>query len=202
MSPSTGPFMEQKHEPTVVSPFAYPLADFYAQARRPLPLVNAVLPEEVPQPYRDLLVHQNDMTPTLERFHGRPIHLRVLHHQQRDDFYFREVVLVLDGTGAPVEFGAIKINLGLCKASARKLILEQHLPLGHILSDCHVAHSCRPKAFLRIESDDHIGAALNLAKPALLYGRRNTLTDPQGRPLAEVVEILPPAEPGAEHPAV
>jgi hypothetical protein len=30
-----------------------------------------------------------------------------------------------------------------------------------------------------------------------LYGRRNVLSDPDGRPLAEVVEILPPAEPTA-----
>jgi len=27
-----------------------------------------------------------------------------------------------------------------------------------------------------------------------LYGRRNTLFDPQERPLAEIVEILPPAQ--------
>jgi len=27
----------------------------------------------------------------------------------------------------------------------------------------------------------------------VLYGRRNTLFDPQQRPLAEIVEILPPA---------
>lgn len=195
MNAPAGHTQEQNHEPTVVSPFAYPLDDFYAQARRPLPPVEAVAPENVPQPYRELLVHQDDMTPTLERFHRRPIHLRVLHHQQRDKFYFREVVLVLDETDVPVEFGAIKINLDLFKPAARRLILDQHLPLGHILADCHVAHNSRPKAFLRIESDDYIGSALNLAKPGLLYGRRNTLTDPQGRPLAEIVEILPPATP-------
>ena len=48
----------------------------------------------MPEPYRSLLAHNNDMTPTLSAFHARVIHLRVLSRQQRDDFYFREVVLV------------------------------------------------------------------------------------------------------------
>ena len=32
----------------------------------------------VPEPYRGLLVHEKDMTPTLEAFHGGDIHLRIL----------------------------------------------------------------------------------------------------------------------------
>ena len=34
--------------------------------------------EEMPEPFKSLLVHGNDMTPTLESFHGRCVHLRVL----------------------------------------------------------------------------------------------------------------------------
>ena len=52
-----------------------------------------------------------------------------------------------------------------------------------------------PKAFLQVISDDRIGHALQLAVPQVLYGRRNTLTDLQQRPLAEIVEILPPEKP-------
>ena len=35
---------------------------------------------------------------------------------------------------------------------------------------------------------------LKLRQAQLLYGRRNTLFDPQGRRLAEIVEILPPIQ--------
>ena len=38
-----------------------------------------------------------------------------------------------------------------------------------------------------------INEALKLSGAHVLFGRRNTLFDPQGNPLAEIVEILPPA---------
>jgi chorismate-pyruvate lyase len=176
-----------------VLPIAYPLDDFYAQAGRALPPIEAVAGDDVPEPYKSLLVHQDDMTPTLEKFHGERIHLAVLSRQQRDDFYFREVVLLLDKSDKPVEFGAIKINLALFPSAARKEILEERRPLGTLLGDYTIVHTSRPKAYLRIQSDDFINAAFRLDKSQWLYGRRNTLWDPQQRPLAEIVEILPPA---------
>src|SRR5579871_1138044 len=137
--------------PPAALPIAYPLDDFYAQAGLPLPPIESVPGEEVPEPYKSLLVHQNDMTPTLEKFHRQRIHIQVLSRQRREDFYFREVVLLTDDAEKPVEFGAIKIHLGLFSAAARKHILEERLPLGHILADCVVTHSSRPKAYLRIQ---------------------------------------------------
>lgn len=173
-------------------PIAYPLDDFYAQQGLALPPIEAVPGDTVPEPYRTLLVHQDDMTPTLEKFHGAKIHLTVMRSQQRGDFYFREVVLALDGSDRPVEFGAIKMNLALFSAAARKLILEEREPLGHILRDCAVAHASRPKAYLRVTSDEFINRALRIKGRHTLYGRRNTHFDTQQRALAEIVEILPP----------
>lgn len=178
--------------PSLVLPIAYPLDDFYARAGQPLPEIRQIPAEQVPEPYKTLLVHHHDMTPTLERFHGDPVRLRVLRSDTREIYYFREVVLTLSRDETPVEFGAIKINLSLFPPNARKLILEEREPLGHILGSCHLVHSSRPKAFLSIQSDSLIGEALGLGQPSLLYGRRNTLSDPQHRPLAEVVEIIPP----------
>jgi len=172
-------------------PIAYPLDDFYAQAGRDLPSIEPVSGDAVPEPYKSLLVHQDDMTPTLEKFHGEHIHLEVLSRQQRDDFYFREVVLLLDKSDQPVEFGAIKINLALFPSAARMEILAERRPLGTLLADYAIVHASRPKAYLRVHSDDFIDAALKLDKSQWLYGRRNTLLDPQQRVLAEIVEILP-----------
>src|SRR5262249_48408899 len=120
-----------------------------------------------------------------------------LNREQRDDFYFREVVLQLDGTNQPVEFGANKVNLALFPAKARQLILEEHVPLGRILRECGIAHSTLAKAFFRIHADDLIRRALNLEQPGALYGRRANILDPQKRPLSEIVEILPPGRPKA-----
>ncbi|MBI4657372.1 MAG: hypothetical protein HY735_00755 [Verrucomicrobia bacterium] len=175
-----------------VSPFLYPLDEFYAQAARSLPVINTVSEDRIPEPYRVLLVHDQDMTPALEAFHRQNIHLRILSRQHRGDFYFREVVLALDGTEQPVEFGAIKINLTAFPRAARREILEERLPLGHILNEHKIPHASRPKAFLRIVSDDFIRGALQLKGAEVLYGRRNTLLNPKKLPVAEIVEILPP----------
>lgn len=185
--------VSQSTTATTGLPIAYPLDEFYALAGMALPVIDEVAGEAVPEPYKSLLVHQDDMTPTLEKFHRDSVHLRVLRRQRREDAYFREVVLVTDKGERPVEFGAIKINLLLFKPKARQEILEERVPLGHILHECGVTHTSRPKAFLRLRSDAFINAALQLMGEHELYGRRNTLWDPQQRPLAEIVEILPPA---------
>ena len=175
-------------------PIAHPLDEFYLKMGLKLPPIEQVRGEEVPEPYKTLLVHHDDMTPTLERFYGETIHLQVFLREQRGDYYYREVALVLDQSARRVEFGAIKMNLALFSPPARSQILQEHLPLGHILSELHIAHTSRPKAFFRIRSDAFINQSLALTGEHWLYGRRNTLFDPQQRPLAEIVEILPPAE--------
>jgi hypothetical protein len=176
----------------------HPLDEFYAQAGQPLPPLNQIDGEAVPEPYKSLLVHRNDMTPTLERFHRHNIHLQVLGHRRKGDVYFREVVLRLDDSNAAVEFGAIRINLALFAPATREKILREHLPLGHILEEDKISHTSRPSAYLRLASDKLINEFLDLSGAQVLYGRRNTLFDPQNRPLAEIVEILPPAPGGGD----
>src|SRR6185437_14620262 len=100
---------------------------------------------------------------------------------------------LLRGSRKIVEFGAIKINLALFPPSARREILEERAPLGQILEQHEIAHSSRPKAFLKLKSDGFIGGVFRLASPQIVYGRRNTLFDPDERAIAEIVEILPPA---------
>ena len=180
-------------ENTRVLDLLMPLLYFYNQDELPLSPVEFIEGEAMPQPYRSLLVHQHDMTSTLENFYQRAIHLRVVSREQRGEEYFREVVLLLDGSDQAVEFGAIKINLARFPESVRQHILEERRPLGSILNECALAYVSKPKAFLRIASDKLISGLLNLTGTHVLYGRRNTLFDLEEQPLAEIVEILPPA---------
>ena len=166
--------------------------DFYAHASLPRPILEPVEGQSIPEPYRRLLVHNGDMTPALESFHAGAIHLEVLRSKLDGNRYERDVVLRMNGSHKPVEFGAIEIDLSVVGAAARKEILEAHKPLGAILRDFAIAHLSRPKAFVRLQSDPIINASLQLAGPLTLYGRRNTLLLPDGRTLAEIVEILPP----------
>lgn len=182
----------QVREPT--STVLYPLDEFYAQAGNPLPQIEAVAPDDLPEPYRSLLVHDSDMTSTLEKFHDEKIHLEVFRRQRVQDTFFREVILLLE-SGTPVEFGAIKIDLSLFDPVPQQLILEGRLPLGRILQDCNIPYISRPQAFLKLKSDPFINTVLRLAGSHDLYGRRNSLFDSEERPMAEIVEILPPNAP-------
>jgi chorismate-pyruvate lyase len=170
----------------------YPLNEFYEQMGLPLPAVARVDGRDMPEPYRSLLVHNRDMTPTLERAHDRRIHLRVLRSALADDVLSRQVVLVAEGSEVPVAFGAIKIHLEHFPEDAKPLVLEGKQPLGAILRSQGIAHAGRPEVFLQVTADALIHNALGLTEPAQLYGRRNMLVDAAGRTLAQVVEILPP----------
>ena len=174
----------------------FPLKEFYTHAGLALPHVEIVPGEGVPEPYKTLLVHSNDMTPTLEGFHKTEIHLEILSRERRGDFYFREVVLRLNDSEQPVEFGAIKIYVARFPEEAQDLILQEHVPLGHVLKECGVRHRTEAKAFLRVESDALINQAFGLDKPTELFGRKAVISDLQGRPLSEIVEILPPLKAG------
>ena len=172
--------------------FTFPLSEFYVRAKLPLPRIETIAGDAVPEPYRSLLVHHNDMTPTLEAFHKSDVHLEIVSRERRGDFYFREVVLRLNGNDRPIEFGANKIYLGRFSEEAQDLILQEEIPLGRILKDCGVKHRTEAKFFLRVESDEVINRAFDLPQPVTLYGRKAVIRDLQGRPLSEIVEILPP----------
>jgi chorismate-pyruvate lyase len=171
----------------------YPLDDFYAAAGLAIPKYKEIDGAAMLEPYRSLLVHQGDMTPALENHYRKTIHIRRLQAHNKRSGYTREVVLLLDGSERPVEFGAIKIYLEHFSEPARKEILKGKLPLGAIMREYKVEHGSRPKAFLQIQSDGLINEALSLPKTMWLYGRRNTLITMTGEPLAEIVEILSPA---------
>jgi len=171
----------------------YPLDEFYALRGQTAPPFVRLEPEAMPQPQRSLLAHQSDMTSTLENFYGRRLHVELLARHMGENVYGREVALRLDQDGRRVEFGAINIMLDLFPLQARQEILRQRQPLGRILAESGVEFASRPRFYFRLTSDPFINRALGLSGPQALYGRRNTLTDPWDRPLAEIVEILPPA---------
>jgi chorismate-pyruvate lyase len=177
----------------------YPLSEFYEQAGLSLPSIARVEGRDMPAPYRSLLVHERDMTPTLEDAYGGGIRLRVLEYQLRDHVVSRQVALIAEGSERPVACGAIKIDLGNFPPRARHLVLELKQPLGTILRTQGVPHISRPDAFMQVTSDALINGALQLDGAHQLFGRRNVILGAEGRILAQVVEILPPSN-GISHP--
>jgi chorismate-pyruvate lyase len=172
-----------------------PLAGFYTAAARPLPGIREIAAAEMPDPYRRLLVHDRDMTTTLEAFHGVRTHLRLLTSKAEGGVYRREVVLALAGFEKPVEFGAVTIQIELLPPDARQAVINAQRPLGGVLVGHGVKFTSRPKAFISIEPDETICKVLEIERRSTtLYGRCNALLDAQGRVLADIVEILPPMD--------
>lgn len=168
----------------------FPLSDFYDGHN--MPEITLVEPVDIPQPYREVLVHRNDMTPTLEHYFQSRIKLEVIRSVQVGLLYKREVLLRLEMNNQCVEFGAIQIHLSNFLPPHRIMILENKLPLGTILHCNHIPHISHPSAYIRVIPDSTMIEALNLGQVQPLFGRCNTLKDPEGWPLAEVVEIIPP----------
>ena len=169
-----------------------PLLYFYNQDDLPLPPVEFIEGEDVPQPQRSLLVHKSDMTPTLRDHHRSPITLEVIEAELSDDYVMRQVVLRRESDGTPVEYGAIGIQLERFPDKVKQLIREGHLPLGGILESEGILHQSAPRAWFAIEADGHTGDLLHVRPGTRLYGRCNALTHPDGIVFADIVEILPP----------
>ena len=172
--------------------FAFPLSELYARTSLALPRMEIISGDAVPEPYRALLVHERDMTSTLERFHAGDIYIHALSSERRNGEYFREVLLHRASDDAPVEFGANCVNLNLFTPEARWMILQEKVPLGRILRDHAIPHTIQVLNFFRVEPDDLICRALNLSAPAPLYGRQAVLCNAAQQRLSQVIEILPP----------
>jgi len=170
----------------------YPLTLFRRNGGGPLPEFEIVDGPEMEEPYRQLLVHNGDMTSRLEAFHGGNLVLELLHREHTPSAYRREVVLRLEKNGLPVEYGAIEIDLDSFEPDLRRQILEEHLPLGGLLNQYKIRYRSRPRAFFRIRVDAAMNALFGAPGPDGFLGRSNELLGEDGRVLARIVEVLRP----------
>ena len=117
MQPAAGPDLD-----TLLALF--PPAAYLAAAE-------PVAADEVPRPYRHLLVHDHHMTVMRSRpNHGDFVDVMVLERRQVGDVYSRKILLALQDTGRIVQFGLVRIHLEFCSAAVRAEILAEKLPLG------------------------------------------------------------------------
>lgn len=153
-----------------------------------------VAPDEMPEPQRSLLVHENDMTSTLAAHHNHDILLDVIEMEQSANLVVRTVLL--KAGDKPVEYGWISIYLPSFNATAQNLIQAGEKPLGWILEHTDTIYLCDPHTYFKVEPTPDLLDLLDCAPsteppPPELFGRINRITNPDGDLLADVVEILP-----------
>ena len=168
----------------------YPLDVVYRRAGVETPDIKVVAPYEIPMPYRSLLVHEDDMTITLERHFGGRVILRALSTFTSGAWYFRRVLLVQEYTGRPVEMGAIRMKLDGFGARLTKQILKNEVPLGRILRDSGFKYVSHAMAFLAITPNPEMMGVFWMREPRTLYGRRTEIVRNDIK-IGDIVEVLP-----------
>lgn len=168
-----------------------PLHFFYEKNEAGLPDFQFTEKAGVPYPYRSMLCHENDMTPTLAAFHHSNLYLEVLEREIAGDYLLRCVILRSKASDVPVEFGAIGIHLNTFTPEVREHIEKGAQPLGGILGEFGVPHTGSPSAFFSVPADRLISDALAQPEGTTMWGRCNQLLDPDGIAMADIVEILP-----------
>ncbi len=154
-----------------------------------------VSPEEMPEPYRQLLVHTHHMTVTVEGFYGQPVNVRVLDSIRDVDRYGRKILLSLQESGDVVQFGIIEVDLAALSDTVRDEIVAGRTPLGRVLIQNNVLRSIQPVGFFRVLPSRKLRDWFGLAEPLTTYGRLGIIFTGD-RPAIEVLEILAPIDAG------
>lgn len=144
-----------------------------------------------PEPYKSMLVHNEHMTVTMERYHGTPVEVRVLAQRREGDIYARKIVLLKQGTSIPVQFGIVRFDLSYVTPPVREEILRGETPLGRILIEHNVLRHIDLGAILEITAGPGLAQALDMQPGEKTYGRLATIFCNR-RPAVDLLEISAP----------
>ena len=165
------------------------LCNGFAASQIAATTVHEVDPDEIPPPFRNLLVHHNHMTSTLCGYYNRPVELRVLHEQIEGDLYHRQIVLTPTGTDTIVECGLVRIDLSFTPEPVREAILRRDMPLGDILIEHDVLRRIEPRWYLRLDAQAPLLASFGCETEFDTYGRVGTIYC-NDRPAIELLEVV------------
>jgi len=150
--------------------------------------IQTVAAAHVPQPHRGLLDHPSHMTVAMERFHGGPVALQVVATRpasETDPGYAREILL-LDRRGRPIQYGIVRIDLGMVPQPVADRIRAADTPLGRLLIDAGCLCDVQHVELLDILIGPHLAALIG---PGRTFGRVATIAV-GGRPAVELLEVV------------
>lgn len=145
----------------------------------------------VPQPYREMLVHDHHMTVTMERHHHSPVDVRVLAQTEDGPRYCREIVLVKRGTETVVQFGIVRFDFQYVTDAVRQEIVAGQTPLGRVLINHNVLRHIDLGALLRITCGPRLAGYFGVEPGTVTYGRLATIFCNQ-LPAVDLLEIPAP----------
>jgi chorismate-pyruvate lyase len=156
-------------------------------------------PDELPEPYRELLDHRSHMTVAMERLCDGPVSLEVVATQSElpavsgnRGRYMREILL-RSASGAIVQQGIVRIDLDAVDEKAAAAILAAEMPLGRILIEANLLRDVHDVGLLEVVPGPHLRRLFGAsAADALRTFGRVAEISLGGRPAVELLEIAAP----------
>lgn len=194
---------------------AHDIGDLYGLFGRRAPEAVVVPRAAVPQPQRDLLDHEDHMTVTLEAHHGDLVDVEVLDRVAYDGRYARRILLrratgpecaPSPKSGAVVMFGIVLLDFRFATEGARREILGESTPLGHVLIRHSRLRRISTHCLLEIEPDEELRRHFGLGAcvtgeggRSRVHGRLATIFCDE-QPAVELLEVVPPGPAAASSP--
>jgi chorismate-pyruvate lyase len=156
-------------------------------------------PDDLPQPYRELLDHRSHMTVVMERLCGGLVGLEVVATRVEPPaapgdrgLYMREILLT-NASGAVVQHGIVRIDLSVVDGSTAEAILAAKTPLGRILIDANLLRDVHDVGLLEVVPGPHLRRLFgaSAADVPRTFGRVAEISL-GGRPAVELLEIAAP----------
>jgi hypothetical protein len=134
-----------------------------------------VIPDQCPNPYRQLLSHSSHMTVTVEQFHHQSVEVQVLQSQVVGPHYQR----------------IVRLTLGLLSQAVQAQILSERTPLGRVLIENEVLRQVRLQSIWQVKCGDELASAFETQPGMVTYGRTAQILFQQ-QPAVELLEIVAP----------
>ncbi len=171
------------------------IAPFFASLDE-LGTLTCVESSDMPADYQKLLAHNNHMTVAVERFHNSLVDVRVLDKHVEGTRYARKILLARQSDSAVVQFGVMRVDVGVLDPEVRREIEDEQTPLGRILISHGVLRDVELTALWRVVPGQALRELLSMSPGQQTYGR-TALIHVNGQPAVELLEIVAPTDSSA-----
>ncbi len=145
----------------------------------------------MPEVPRRLLAHHEHMTVTVESHHRTPVRVDVLQTVVAGDVYAREILLRRTSDDGVVQYGIVRLHMGLLPEDVQREITARSKPLGRILIDHDVMREVECIALWEVAAGPRLRALFAMREGEATYGR-TALIHCGGAPAIELLEIVAP----------
>jgi chorismate-pyruvate lyase len=146
---------------------------------------------DMPAAYQSLLDHTDHMTVTVEAFYDSLVDVEVLDAHQDADYYARKILLKRRSDGQVVQFGIVRLTLGLLDDEVRRAVEARRMPLGRVMIKFHVMRRVELASLWQITPGTELRRYF--ASPASTYGRTAWI-HVNGQAAVELLEIVAPVD--------